>query len=377
MRLSATDRIIREAQHDSDAVEAAEDAHPDTERVTAAPPFSLGYPSPRMPTLLGDEDDDDDEPYEEGKTQVDARRSAAALDQMRALQEGILTPPPAAARPAGPLRGVPPGRPGGTATMMFGGMAARPDAPAPAAVRVAVPFTEPTPAPVRALPSLVQPVAQPDNVLAQRRQAANGASGSLRTPTPSPVATLARPAPGAVGRGTGLAIAGLTAVAVAVILGSWTARRPLPAAAPLVLSPPERPAVPAAPADSPSPSAAVAPVAMVPPPPPAAVPIAPPPVAPAAETVPSSDPATAPPVADSTETGAASASSAKRARSATRSAKVAKARPAKKKEPATRRNQRVSRPARSAVRAAPGRSSGSQPAGRRQTDPDDTLPISD
>src|ERR1044071_7650917 len=106
MRLSATDRIIREAErHEDAAVETAD--HLDTEKVSATPFVTLGIPAPRMPTpLSGGVDidlDGDDGQDEEGETQVDAQRSAAALQEMRALQAHH-TPPPALTGHADVLR---------------------------------------------------------------------------------------------------------------------------------------------------------------------------------------------------------------------------------------------------------------------------------
>jgi len=405
MRLSATDRIIREAQqHDSAAVEAQEDPHPDTEKVTAAPLFSLGIPSPRMPpmgggfdlSLGGDELEDGEE--EEGETQVDAKRLAAALDQMRGGPEGgpgrlqTLPPSPATPRPSAPYRGVPPGRPGGTASLalapalaplvsnasptstlvMFGRAGSMPAGAAPATARVTPSSPgqsswqpEDVPAPAFLVPPPRQPRA-------------------VRTPTPSPVAAPAPAARSGVGRGAGFAIAGLTAIAVAVVTGAWTARDtgsagppfgPSTAMAPAVTTGASHPVV----AAGPGPTA----VAVAAPPSPAIEPIPPsaaPPVpvaetAPAAVTPPAAVEPT-PPATASTETVAPPAPS-KHARGAAKAAKVAKARPARKKA-AIRRNDHAPRPARAipTARTSAGHGAGGQPPGRGRTDPDDTLPIS-
>ena len=395
MRLSATDRIIREAQqHESAAVEA-EDERPDTEKVTGAPLLSLGFPSPRMPTPVGGGvdvtfDDDDGGADEEGETQVDAKRSAAALDKMRALQEGSLTPPPALVRPSGRYRGLlPPGAPGGRATI---GLVGTPASSAPevspqttlmygaVATRIA-----PAPAAPRPLPSFEQPPWQPsapDQPRSSPRRQFDG------VPIPSPA--LGAPATPSrrvsVGRRAGSAVA--AAVAVTVLVGAWSARevahvravdaRPAEVGAPLV-----RPALTSGSGRSPAPPAAGTVVALETPPSAEPVPAATAKVAspaPTVELVPLLASAVAPPVAPTPQAGgepsvSLSPPAPKHAQAATKSPRALKTRSAKKKAFAAKRTVRTARPTRAVIGGggAPGR----PPDSRHHADPDDTLPISD
>lgn len=389
MRLSATDRIIREAQqHDSAAV-AGTDEHPDTDKVSGPPLLSLGFPGPRMPRPLGDVDvsfddqDDDDDAYEEGETQVDAKRSAAALDQMRALQEeGKLTPPPVLTRRSDRHHGLPPGRPGGSATL---GLVPAPT-PAPQGfpktmLIFAAPASRPSAASLKSMPAAATPapVATPAPMAmpAPAFRQTGGQLDAVRTPTPTPA-----PRRGRVGRRTGFAIATTTAIAVTVILGSWTDRQSTPApavtagpssvAAPVVRpvtvaasdSAAGRPSGTVAAAAPPAPAAepATAPAAITPPAPPIAL-------------IPSPAPAAPLPAAATTEDQApAPVRSTKHAQAAVRAAKIVKARLAKKKALASKKNMRGSRPTRAGGVAA-GRSSAGA-AARGRSDPDDTLPIS-
>lgn len=387
MRVSATDRIIREAeQHDSAAVRA-EDGHPDTEKVTAAPLLSVGFPSPRMPTPLGGVDvlfdQDEDDEGEEGETQVDAKRSAAALDQMRAMQEGGLTPPPVVTRRSGVHRGLPTGRPVGGAT---GGLTPSlvPLAPEPSPHSTLLMFG-PAAARLSAIASasaLARPLStfdQPSGPPGVDRLRPSPPAPFSAVPAPTPPAVVSSPARArGVSRRAGFAITAATAAAVTVIVGGWTARDVAPARQPSAPSPsliaptspgpgqsavtrpagpahtvvpPASPvAVPASAPSSPSAVDAPAPLAAAPlPPAPAAADTSPPPVS-------------------------------RRAQPAAKPAKLAKARLAKKRATATKRNQRGARPSRAMLGAgaAPGSASSAGPsASRRRSDPDDTLPISD
>jgi len=374
MRLSATDRIIREAhQHDSAAVEA-EDERPDTEKVTSAPLVSLGFPSPRMPTPIGggvDVSFDDDDDDEEGKTQVDALRSAAALEKMRALQEGNLTPPPMLAGPSGGFRGVPPGRPSATATVSLVSVPA-PSAPEAFPQRTlmfgaAVPRSVPaTPRPV---PSFDQPPREPAADSGQRPSPRRQFEA---VPTPSPVVPASIPRRGTVGRRTGFALAAGTAVAVTMLFGSWGAREPAPAVSARPSA--EAPVAILAPSgDSPEVPAA----GMAPPPVPAAKMESPGPLP-----GPVVAPVVAPPV-DPPSPGPADRSvmppPPKHAQAATKPARAAKARVAKKKASATKRTARAagSTHAVAGGGASPGRPAPGAAQSRRRADPDDTLPISE
>lgn len=388
MRLSATDRIIRDAEQHDSAVVQAEDGHPDTEKVAGAPLLSLGFPSPRMPTPLGGGvdvlfDDEDDDEGEEGETQVDAKRSAAALDQMRALQEGGLTPPPALARRSGVHRGLPHGRPGGTVTGLTPTLAplASDMSPhstlllfGPAAARVA-PVAQ---APERSLPSIHQPARQVEDSRLDPPYSPSPQLHAVATPLPS-LPQVASPPRSGVGRRTGFAIAAGTALAVTVIVGVWSARGTAPTP---LLSPDVIPALAAGSsrsvADEPAaPSAAVPPAAV---PAPADAPVIPVPAAetaPAAETVPAAAPSLAAPGEGSITVPAPTS---KRAQAAAKSLKVAKARLSRKRALSSKRNVRAVRPTRTV--GGPGAPTGrpasaNASASHGHADPDDTLPISD
>jgi|GEM_PF-7089594 len=419
MRISATDRIIREAQqHDSAAVEAGADEHPDTDKVSGPPLLSFGLPGRRPSPSFGDadsrfDDDDEDDPeaYEEGETQVDAMRSAAALDQMRALQdEGKLTPPPVRARRSGRHHGLPPGRPVGGAklglvppvavkgfpqTMLMFAAASRPSAtpsepaPLPAALLATPPPAAALPTPPPAAPLLIPaaaaPVAPPRNQPPRRTAEPFEA---VRTPSPAPLLLHRR---ARVGRRTGFAIAATTAIAVTLILGSWTDRESLSRHAVVARPAEEGPPVvePAAPAATVPPSAdpsaalvAVAPPAAVAVPvSPSPAPVPPPPAAPPVITPPAqshtlvSPPAPKAPVAAAStdEVSPLTKRASKRAQAAASSARVAKARLPKKKALASKKNVRAAKSSRA---GGVGRTSAG-PASRGHSDPDDTLPISD
>jgi len=435
MRISATDRIIREAQqHDSAAVDARADEHPDTDKVSGPPLLSFGLSASRPSRSFGDAhagfddgDEDDEEAYEEGETQVDAKRSAAALDQMRALQdEGKLTPPPVRTRRSGRHHGLPPGRPGGGAKLGLVPPVASPGFPqtmlmfAPAARAAAAMPSDPprlaTPAPAAqpAAPSH-QPLRrtedrfdavgtatqsaplsyQPPRRTEDRFDAVGTATQSapltyqsprrteerfdaVMTPTPAPL-SLGRQA--RVGRRAGFAIAATTAIAVTVILGSWTDRErgltqavvahPADVTAPVVKSVPaaagdEMPGRPSAGLVAEPPEAPVAPAP--------SAPLAVSPPAPSPALVAASVPVETPAAVSTDDSNPVPKRSSKHAQAAASSAKVMKARLAKKKAVAMKKNVRAPRPNHAAGVSGGRSSAGLSP--RVHSDPDDTLPIS-
>jgi hypothetical protein len=378
MRLSATDRIIREAElQDDAAVEAAE--HPDTEKMSVTPFVTLGIPAPRMPTPLGggvdiEIEDGYGQDDEEGETQVDAKRSAAALNEMRALQATLHAAAPATATRSDSYtpRGVPPGR------------------PATPAFVTAVGGSAPTPP---RLPGFTPPPAyldddRPDHMFSSSRIQ----FGAIAMPRPASTASGWTPAtrlPGRVGRRTGLVIAASTAVAVALIAGAWTAKNATPLHT--VISRPSSvlptPLIRGATAATP-PRPVRGPVVVATPPAAAPEPTETPPAPtmPEAATVPAPAPAAdAAPIPTTTPTGAAPLS--KRAQAAAAKKAAIKARVAKKKAAlaaaGARRKTRAHQTTRTAVAApattarptAPPPRSADAPRGR--ADPDDTLPITD
>jgi len=222
-RLSATDRIIREAL-------AAEEGEAGQSLVGGRPSLGGGaplwseptpQPSGTVPNPIGtvpnqmfpDERVDDDD-----LTQVDFDRSAVALEKLRSLDTrpnrtgqgeaspasnrrpsrvpptrplpaALAAPPPAA--PGSPRRGLPPG---GPTRSLF---AAPPEAPAPGKSSGALPPT--------ALPST------------------EAASAVPVAPAPSGFQSLSLRHPPRVGRRIGLIIAAATAATVAPVIGAWTA----------------------------------------------------------------------------------------------------------------------------------------------------------
>jgi len=407
MRLSATDRIIREAaQHDDAAVEAAD--HPDTEKVSAAPFVALGIPAPRMPTPLNggvDIDlDSDDGHDDEGETQVDAQRSAAALKEMRALQPAHHTPAPNLTGRADQVRqrGVPPGRPAGialtpapvpaaspTTTLIFGspGPGAAPAGRSSAAVVRAF-----APPPPDVQVDIDVDDDRPDQLFSSSRIPL----GADPQP-PGDVAASGTSWPshrtGRVSRRTGVAIAASTALAVALIAGAWTTKKPVPESAAMPAPPPVLPSSLRPGDNAPTPPRPNGPVvvATAPPPAPAAQAApepaeAPPSPAVPEELAPTADqaaahaplPATAPapPAPLSKRAQAAAASAAKKA---ALKARVAKKRAALAAASAKRRARAHKSSKAVATSAAPSRPTASRSAdtSRGRGDPDDTLPITD
>jgi len=189
MRLSATERIMREAENEAAAASPVPARLPgmvDARPEDAGGAVDVDLRDFSSGIAVGAEDD------EEGKTQVDVKRSAEALQKLRSYG-GAPPPPPASAsaswpapakpglRPAG---GLPPGRPA-------------------AAISVAPPPQPALPTP-RPQPALLGP------------------------PEPSRVSVSFEGEvfrrPKSVGRRMGMLIAAATAVSVAVTAGAWTAR---------------------------------------------------------------------------------------------------------------------------------------------------------
>jgi hypothetical protein len=227
MRLSATERIMREAErHDDDVVEPASDG--DTEKVSAVPLASLGFASPRMPPPLGggvDIDIDIDMEDEEGETQVDAQRSANALMQMRTLEatasDGVSTSHLHLAPPPSPQRGhgVPPGRP--------------PISVAPSPRTTARPAVESAGSSTLTYPRrLLGPAIRPEPIRQGNRSPHLFSSSRLQfgsidsEPAVPATSDAVLGTPRGVRRRTGILIGVSTAAAVALIAGAWTATQP-------------------------------------------------------------------------------------------------------------------------------------------------------